>query len=399
MCVFALALAVVAAVSPVPGDMHVRAEQLVKDHQLKAALAAYTDLTRSEPDVAGDWIWKARLEAWTRAYPQAEATYAVIARRWPTNVEAMVGHVYLEMWSGRFNEAQTYVTQAETLAPHDVGVLAARVRLFRQWGKTEQARLAFSALKEQYPQHPETAAVRSEFENSEGNTQVSVGSTVDRIVAGEIGVSELAKYRYMAGRNISEVTLTRTQRRSEDPTQLSASYLRLQGQNYWLGANAMIATGAVVTQTSQFGAAIARRMFGNYTAGVSYGRVQFNGARVESITPSVTAALGEHSSLSGFYARSWIVKAASVQQAETYAVGYDTTIGKRVRLIAGGTMSSAVVAQTTEAELGTQNDKTVSLGARFRLSRSTNLGMDLSRRFAGTNSGWLSSGITLTRSW
>ncbi len=132
-------------------DRSAEAQRLVDSKQFPAALKIYRALNASDPDVADYWIRRARLEGWTGAWTDAEASYVRIQEKWPENVEAIVGHVYVAIWQERFGEAERLLESAERLAPEDVGVLAVRVRFFRAQKKAPEAVRALAVLERRYP--------------------------------------------------------------------------------------------------------------------------------------------------------------------------------------------------------------------------------------------------------
>lgn len=123
------------------------AQQLAREGQRDAALAAFTALLARSPGNADVLVARGRLHAWAKRWPEAESDLVAATRAEPRYADAWSALGDLYHWSDRPQQAATAYERWAALAPQDPAPRLMRGRMLRLAGDDRGARVEFEAAR------------------------------------------------------------------------------------------------------------------------------------------------------------------------------------------------------------------------------------------------------------
>jgi YaiO family outer membrane protein len=295
-----------AAAQPVPRPAvsYEDAERLARSGDVLRALAAFQALTDANADDLDSRVWLGRLLARVGRREEAIALLREVIARSPGQVDARVALGAAFLASGRVDDAYATVQDAEALQPNSADVLALKGRVLRHLGRPSDAYAALHAAHTLSPRDDDIAIVRERTR---------------RIVAhrAHVGVAREASPDGIPSASIVDADLdvhlddtVRIFGRVQWQDRAGADDTRAGGGVEWRFARRVVGRGALlvspgsprVARADVFGELEFAAGRAQPAIGVRY--LDFAGARVFVIAPSISVDLNDNVAVAARYYRS-----------------------------------------------------------------------------------------------
>ncbi len=369
--------------APAPRISYEEAERMARAGDTLRALQAFQALVAANADDFDSSVWLGRLL--TRIGRRAEAITLlrdVIARS-PRQVDARVALGAALLTSGRVEDAYAVVEDAEALAPQSADVLALKGRVLRHLGRPSEAYVALDAAHTLSPLDEDVAIVRERTR---------------RIIAhrAHVGVAREASADGIAGASIVDadvdVHLDDTLRvfgRVQWQERAGFDDTRAGGGVEWRLARHVLSRGAVLVSPGSPRVARAD-LYGELefaagrtqpAVGVRY--LDFLGARVWIVAPSISVDLNDNVTLALRYYRSESEFVPAGQRAgnDSGAIMGRWQAARRLSLSAAYARGNESFDILSVDRLGRFRADTVAGGVRIDLSSLTSLGLGVEHQW------------------
>src|SRR4051812_17316465 len=127
-------------------DWQARLREQIKSHELNGAMATVDQRLLQDANDLEARGWRARLLAWSGAWPQAEVEYRRVLERAPADVDMLTGLSDVLLWQQKPGAALAELDRARRLSPSDPEVLVRRARVLAALGYTDDARAEYRGV-------------------------------------------------------------------------------------------------------------------------------------------------------------------------------------------------------------------------------------------------------------
>ena len=141
-----------------PQDWQTQVRARVAAAELDAALEIVERRLRESPQDLEARGWRARLFAWTKRWPEAEAEYRAVLLAAPDDSDILVGLADVLAWQQRWQEALDLLERARRSGPPRADAMVRQGRALRALGRKEEALEAFRAALRADPNNADARA-------------------------------------------------------------------------------------------------------------------------------------------------------------------------------------------------------------------------------------------------
>ncbi|MEO5823274.1 MAG: tetratricopeptide repeat protein [Vicinamibacteraceae bacterium] len=287
-----------------PAVSYEDAERLARSGDVARAIAAFEALAAASPDDFDSRVWLGRLL--TRVGRRAEAITLLrdVITRSPRQVDARVALGAALLTSGRVDDAYAAVQDAEALEPNSSDVLALKGRILRHLGRPSEAYAALDAAHTLSPRDEDIDIVRERTRRiiaHRAHVGVARESSQDGLPEASIVDADVDVHLDDSVRVFGRVQWQ--ERAGVDDT-------RAGGGIEWRLARRVLARGALLVSPGSPRVAradIAGELefaVGRAQPAIGVRYLDFAGARVWIIAPSVSVDVNDHVTLAARYYRS-----------------------------------------------------------------------------------------------